>query len=150
VKKHYHRIVQNGIMAYGTKRGFREVHGDDLPIHIHHTTGMQQILYRPDAHFITRHGKVYLFEVLDGELKDKNLVIADIIQAYLTPNVAKIFFIVPTPRDQEGIKNLSVTIYDRLVCMGIPKRDLREVRVFYVQRREAKSASKVAELLKRI
>lgn len=148
--KHYHRIVQNGIIAYGKKRGFPKVYGDNVPIHIHHTTGRQQILYRPDAHFITRHGKVHLFEVLDDELKDENLVIADIILAYLSPNVAKIFFIVPTPRDQEEIKDLSITIYDRLVGMGISKRDLREVRVFYVQRSEARSAHKVAELLRRI
>ncbi len=147
--KIYHRTVQKGILAFGNKRGFPKVHGDNVPIHIHHTTGRRQILYHPDAHFITRHGKLYLFEVLDDELKKENLIIADVILAYLSPNVAKIFFIVPKPRDQDKIRDLSITIYDRLVDMGMPKRNLREVRVFFVLRREARSARKVANLIER-
>jgi hypothetical protein len=86
---------------------------------------------------------------LDDQLHDDNLVIADIIQAYLTPNVSEIFFIVPTVEDQDHVRDLAVTIYARLVDMGVEEHDLREVRVLYIARREAQSARRVSDLLLR-
>lgn len=136
-------------MDFGRRRGFRRVYRDNTPVHINHPWSRQQILYRPDAHFITSHGKLIIYEVLDDQLGDDNLIIADIIQAYLSPNVLEIFFVVPTPRDQDRVKELAVTIYARLVNMGIPEQDLREVRVLFVSRREARSARRVSDLLLR-
>lgn len=148
--KRYHRNVEDGILEFGRRRRFPHVNGDNVPLHINHPFTRKQILYRPDAHFITRHGKLVIFEVLDDEIGDDNLVIADIIQAFLTPNVLQIFFIVPVPNDQDHVKELAVTIYATLVNMGVPERNLKDVRTLYIARSEARSARRVANLLARL
>jgi hypothetical protein len=125
------------------------VHGDNVPVHINHLTQKQQILYRPDATYETSTGKVWVFEVLDDQMRDDNLIIADVIQAFMTPHVSTIHFIVPTPTDQKHAQDLVLTMYDRLVQMGMPRRSLRTVKVMYVLRKEAKSAHGVEALLRR-
>jgi len=120
--------------------------GESDPIHIN-SKWMPQILYLPDGHYKTSHGKVRIYEVLDYEMKDPNLIIADIIQAYLTQNVSLIQFIVPTPRDQDIVKELAVTIYDRLVQMGVSRRSLRQVRTMFISKDEANTRVSVAEKL---
>ncbi len=147
-RKTYHQKVQEGILLYGrAEEKLKKVCGDRIPIHIHHLTTRKQILYYPDAHFVTKLGKLHIFEVLDSELKDQNLIIADIIQAYLSPNVLRIVFIVPTEKAQDVVSNLALTLCDKLVDMGIPKRELKEVRTLYMLRKEASSAEKVKEFL---
>jgi hypothetical protein len=146
--KSYHRAIQGGILRYGAGR-FPVVRGDNVPVHINHLTQKRQILYRPDATFTTRHGLVWVFEVLDDQMHDDNLIIADIIQAFMTPHVSHIYFIVPTPKDQDHVEDLAVTMYDRLVQMGMPPRSLRRVSTMFILRREASSARSVETLLRR-
>lgn len=147
--KAYHRTVQAGILLHGNERGFPKVRGDDTPIPINHPTQGKVHLYRPDASFVSPHGKLHIFEVLDSQVKDDNLTIADIIQSYLAPNVARIVFIVPTPSDQDRIQDLAVVLYGRLREMGIAEKDLRAIRFLYITQKEAKTARRVANLLGR-
>jgi hypothetical protein len=87
---------------------------------------------------------------LDDQLTKPNLIIADIIQAYLTENVSLIMFIVPTQDDIEPVKELAVTIYDRLVQMGISQKDLGGgggLRIMDISREMASSKEAVAERL---
>ncbi|MFZ0698988.1 MAG: hypothetical protein WAN74_02175 [Thermoplasmata archaeon] len=147
--KAYHSIVQAGILLHGHEHRFPKVRGDDTPIPINHPTRGKVHLYRPDASFVSAHGKFHIFEVLDSQVKDDNLTIADIIQSYLVPNVARIVFIVPTFSDQERIQDLALIIYGRLVDMGIAERDLRAIRFLFITHEEARTARRVANLLGR-
>jgi hypothetical protein len=143
----YHRVVQDGIVLHGQHRRYPKVFRDNRPIHINHPTTKRQILYRPDAIFETKFGKKILFEVLDDQLHDDNLIIADIIQAYVSENVSRIVFVVPTEADQDKVRDLALTIYSRLVDMGISKRTLRSIGVMYILRSEASTKERVAELV---
>lgn len=49
--------------------------------------------YKPDAVLITKSGKKYIFEILDDQINDYNLIVSDIIQCLLTENIAKVIFI---------------------------------------------------------
>jgi hypothetical protein len=145
----YHKNVQKGIILFGKQCSkFRKISGKPIPI-IHPTKRKMPILYRPDVHFITRFNKIYVFEILDSELKDENLIISDIIQAFLTLNISKVFFIVPTEADQDKVLNLTIVIAARLGELGIPKKNFPIVTVFYILKNEAKTPETVETLIRR-
>ncbi len=143
----YHRIVQEGILLYEERLGNKGSKGESNPVHIN-ARSKRQILYFPDGHFKTKRGKRHIYEILDDQLNSPNLIIADIIQAYLTENVSLIQFIVPRQEDIEQVQELAVTIYDRLVQMGISQKDLGGgVRIMDISRDIAASKEAVADRL---
>jgi transposase len=146
----YHSNVEKGIRAFGEKypKRFEKVCDSATPIHINHPKKkMYPILYYPDVIFVTKIGKRYIFEVLDSELKDTNLMISDIVQSCLSPNTSKVIFIVKKEKDQDQVVNLGQTITDNLISKGISKRELPRINVFYILRSEAKSSETVTEIL---
>ena len=146
----YHKNVEDGIVAFGEKyKRFDKIFGSNAPIHINHPTKrMRPILYRPDVHFITKFGKRYIFEILDSELKDENLIIADIILACLSPNTSKVIFIVPTEQDQDKVVDLILPLIANLTDKGVPKRELpRVVATLFITKSEAKTVQSVTEVL---
>lgn len=127
---------------------FEKVCGNNRPIHINHPMKkIVPILYRPDAHFVTKVGKLYIFEVMDSELNDENLITADILLSCLCPNVSNVVFIVPRIEDQDKVMDLVVTIMDNLVDRGWHNKELPNIYAFYILRREAKSPESVTEVL---
>jgi hypothetical protein len=146
----YHTNVEQGILAFGRRYDkFEKICGSNVPIHINHPIKrIVPILYHPDAHFVTKLGKLYVFEVLDSELNDENLIIADIMLACLCPNVSKVYFFVPKMKDQDKVMNLIVTVIDNLVSMGFNKKD-PDFYAFYILKKEAKSPESVMEVLVR-
>jgi hypothetical protein len=141
--------VQDGILLYEERLGNNGGKGETHPVHIN-SLYKRNIRYLPDGHFKTRIGKVRIYEVLDDELHDQNLIIADIIQAFLTENVSFIQFVVPNAEAENKVTELAVTIYDRLVQMGISQRDLRQVRVMSISRDEATDKESVANHLRSV
>lgn len=146
----YHKNVEEGIMAFGKKyKRFQRICGSNVPIPINHPTKrMRPILYRPDVHFITKFGKKYIFEILDSELKDENLIIADIILACLSPNTSKVILIVPTEKDQDKVLDLILPLIANLTDKGVPKKELpKVVATSFITKSEAKTAQSVTEVL---
>ena len=146
----YHSNVEKGIRAFGKKysKRFEKVCDSATPIHINHPTKKTYpILYRPDVILVTKFGKRHIFEVLDSELKDANLIIADIVQSCLSPNASEVIFIVPKEKDEDNVLNLAQTITNNLMSKGISKRELPRVHVYYILTSEAKSSEAVTEIL---
>jgi hypothetical protein len=146
----YHSNVEKGIRAFGEKRPkrFRKVCDSGTPIHINHPRKkMYQILYYPDVIFVTKVGKRHVFEVLDSELGDTNLMIADIVQSCLSPNTSDVIFIIKKEKDENKVMDLAQTITDNLISKGIPKKDLPRVHVYYILTSEAKSPETVTRIL---
>lgn len=142
----YHRTVQDGILVHEKRLGNKGDKGEVNPIHIN-SKFKHNIRYLPDGHFKSKFGKTRVYEVLDDELNDDNLIIADIVQAFLTENVSLIQFVVPNAKAQNKVNELAVTIYDRLVQMGISQKDLREVRTMAISRDVATDKEAVANYL---
>jgi len=145
----YHKNVQEGIVRFGRSyKRFSKIHSGNVPIHIFHPYKRFVVLYHPDAQFITKHGKRYIFEILDSELKDQNLIIADVIQACLAPNTSKVFFIVPSEEDQDKVNDITMTIIARLRELGVSTKEIpRTVGVFYILRNEARTSESVLRVL---
>jgi len=145
----YHTNVEKGILTFGKRyEKFERICGSNIPIHINHPMKrIVPILYHPDVHFVTKLGKRYIFEVLDSEMNDENLIIADILLACLCPNVSNVYFFVPKIKDQDKVMNLVVTIMDNLVGKGIHSKDLPNVYAFYILKEEAKTPESVVDVL---
>jgi len=146
----YHINVEKGILAFGKKyKRFSKICGSNVPIPINHPTKrMRPIHYHPDVHFITKVGKRYIFEVLDSELRDENLMISDILLACLSPNTSKVIFIVPKPEDQVKVWDLIQPITDNLVSKGFHNKELpRLMATLYILRSEANTPESVTEVL---
>jgi hypothetical protein len=77
-------------------------------------TSFYQFPYKPEVR-LTRKSKNgrethSIFEVLDSQLKDPNLIIADIIQGLLVEGATHIVFIAPTDEGEEKARSLSETL----------------------------------------
>jgi hypothetical protein len=146
----YHSNVEKGIRAFGEKypKRFKQVYDSATPIHINHPRKkMYPILYLPDVIFITKIGKRIIFEVLDSELQNINLMISDIIQSSLSPNTSEVIFIVPKQEDEDKVLDLTQTIRDNLISKGANNKELPRIHVYYILAREAKSSETVTEIL---
>jgi hypothetical protein len=71
-------------------------------------------VYFPDTRFETKTGKVYLFEVMDTEVRSQAQVIAHVVEACLTPQVLKVFYIVRNLEDRYEVEKLTDTIVSNL------------------------------------
>ena len=97
--------------------------------------------YLPELHCETKTGKLVVFEVLDDQLRDANLIIADIILSFLAPNVQKVIFIAPLKEDDDLVWRLGRVIGGRLLDKGIKKNELPEVLTYKISRTEARGSS---------
>lgn len=95
--------------------------------------------YKPELNLITKMGKKIIFEILDDQINDYNLILADIIQCYLLDNVTKVFFI---SKDLEGYnmtRKLSRIVGSILEEKGFFKNEIPEVFVYTISYEEVQS-----------
>ena len=100
---------------------------------------MMPLMYQPEVCIVTKHGKKYIFEVFDSQENENNLIIADIIQAYLVENVAKVFFIVKTEEVAKRTKRFAMIIAGRMEDNGYYGKELAEPILYVVSEIESKS-----------
>ena len=131
----YHTLIKKEIykIAQESKKHKRVVKERKIPIP-HPSKSILPIMYLPEVCITTKHGKKYIFEILDSQAGDYNLIIADIVQAYLVENVSKIFFIVKTQREGDLAYRLSEIIGTRLEENGYNKQYLPEVTVYEIDK----------------
>ncbi len=127
---------------------FRMVYNDKRPVHIVHPMKNRSFLYYPDARFETRTGKVFVFEVMDTEVKSQAQVVAHVLQAYFVPGVLKVFFIVKTKSDEELVEKITDIVLGKL-SGETGSKIKKKVRFYHViiSKRESRSIEKVAEAL---
>lgn len=114
----------------------------------HPTKSVLPMMYLPEVCIVTNHGKKYIFEILDSQGSDYNLIVADIIQAFLIENVAKVFFIAKNKHEYNLAKRLASIIGARLEENNYNKKDLPEVNVYEISKKDL-SASKLDIFLRR-
>lgn len=145
----YHNNVQMGILEFGKEfKRFKKIYGGDEPVLINHPRGrFAPLVYHPDAQFVTKHDKRIVFEILDSELKNENLIIADVILACLSADTSRIVFIVPTEKDQDKVQRIATTIIANLASLGPKSKFSKEVRFAYLLRKESESPEAVKNAL---
>lgn len=105
--------------------------------------------YKPEIVLETKNGKKYIFEVLDDQLNDYNLIISDIIQSYLSENVSKVFFISKNEKGSELTRKLSKVIGGRLEDNGFFRSTIPEVLVYTISYKEARKRWMLSKILKK-
>ena len=150
----YHKNVQRGILDFGKenpKKYFQVYTGDQKPIHISSPMKKHcEIIYKPDAIFKTRNRQIYIFEVLDGQLKNIGEIIADVIESLMTPDISKIFFVIPTEDDKiiDNLIEVSEVIIDTLDTVGFRDYPMF-VQVISITRQNGKSIKSIKKILRK-
>ena len=149
----YHRKIKKIIYKIASasrnhKKVFKERR---IPIP-HPTQSLKPLMYLPEITIHTKRGKKYIFEILDSQGKDQNLIIADIIQSYLVENACKVFFIAKNKTEESTVKRLSDIIGARLEENGYYVKELPLVTVYLLEknlRNEEKLTSTLLEYAKK-
>jgi len=138
-EKFYHKRIKEEIKKIAENSGRYKKIGIEKKIPIPHPNQELVFHYNPEVVLTTKLGKKLIFEVLDDQLRDYNLIIADIIQAYLVGNVANVIFI---SKDEEGSKltlKLSRVMGAKLEENGFFKKEIPEVLVYTISYQEVRS-----------
>lgn len=150
----YHKNIQKAILGFGKdnpKKYIEIFTGEQKPIHIHHPIKKhKEILYKPDAHFKTRTREVYVFEILYRELRHTSEIIADVTESLFTPDISKIFFIIPkNGKEVDKLIEISEVIIGTLDFVGFRKYPLF-VAVYPILKKEASNIKTVKKLLSKL
>jgi len=151
----YHKRIKDFILNYGKdypKKYINSFLGSKNPILMHHPKKRKSysIQYEPDIYFIkSRNKNKIIFEVLDSELKNSAEIISDIIRCCLCPNTDFLFFIIPLEEDDEEnrISDMFDILKDTLINLGVDKRLMPELGVYYILKKESISYKKVKKIL---
>jgi hypothetical protein len=142
--------VQRSVLALGQKmpERFARVYNDKWPIHITHPTKNKSFLYYPDVRFATKTGKIYIFEIMDTEVRKQAHLVAHVVEALLTPQILKVFFIVRNERDQQTVSNVTDILLGKFTDLGGKKLN-KQVRFYHVvvPTKDARSSERIAGTL---
>jgi hypothetical protein len=148
-EKFFHSTLKKEIEKIAHESGKYKKINVERKIPIPHPNQKLVIHYKPEVNLVTKTGKKIIFEILDDQIKDYNLILADIIQCYLIENVSKVFFI--SKNDEGAIKTteLSKILGARLEEKGFFKHEIPEVMVYTITYETVRS-SNFYETLKKI
>jgi hypothetical protein len=145
----FHTILKKQIKKIAEESGKYKRINVEKNIPIPHPNMDLVIHYKPEVHLFTKTGKKIVFEILDDQLNDYNLILADIIQCYLVENVSKLFLI---SKNKEGAKlatKLSKILGSILQEKGFFKTDIPKVMVYTITYEELNSGNPY-EILRKI
>ena len=148
VEKFYHKRIKEEIKKIAKNSDKYKKIGIEKKVPIPHQNLDLVFHYKPEAILITKRGKKNIFEVLDDQLRDHNLIIADIIQSYLVENVANVVFISKNKEGSKLARKLCSVIGSILEEKGFFKKEIPEVFVYTISYQEVQ-AGKLQKLLKR-
>lgn len=145
----YHRLIKDAIYDIAKQSGKHEEVLKETKIQLTHPTSvLMPLVYLPEVHIKTKRSKILIFEILDSQANAFNLIIADIILAFLVDNVTWIFFIVKDEKTSDLVYRLARIIGGRLERGGYYRKRLPEVRV-YELRNEDTSGGRLIPILKK-
>lgn len=145
----YHKSVKDAICKVAKENERHKAVFKEKTIPLPHPTrSFPPLLYLPEVYIVTKQGKKYIFEILDSQGKDSNLIIADIIQSYLVENVRKVFFIAKNKTEYDRAYRLSNIIGARLEENGYKKKDLPDVTVYLIEKSNS-NPKKLYRILKK-
>lgn len=148
----YHKNVQKAILEFGKenpRKYFQVFTGEQNPIHISHPMKKhREIIYKPDAVFKRNNREIYVFEVLDGQLRNTGEVVADVFESLMTTDIAKLFFVIPSEADKaiDNLIEISEVIIDTLDRVGFRDYPIF-VQVISVTREKSRSIKSIKKIL---
>jgi len=146
---HYHKKVKKAIIEIGKESSKKfEVHKEE-PIPIAHPYEKRVLHYKPEVYFLDRNRRYIIFEVLDDQAKDYNLVISDIMQSIMVRNTRKVVFIVKNKKDYDTVDDCVSIIKIILKKLGVLNGRIPELLVYEITKTEARTKKNLFRILRR-
>lgn len=151
----YHRRVQQGIKLFAehpdNKNHFLSVNLGSKIFRIHHPTNgkLAPLEYKPDATITPEKRSKIVFQVLDSQARKNREIEADMIRAFLSPEVSIMVFVVESPEYAKNVNRISAIISDNLVDSGVPGKKL-PLTIALAIPRGIRSAEEATKHLKKI
>jgi hypothetical protein len=129
VLRSYHRHVQQAIKLFAeradNKKHFLSVTAGSTIIHVHHPTNRKLVLeYKPDATIISNNRSKIVFQVLDAQARKNREIEADMIRAFLSPEVSIMVFVTESRAYAEKVDGISRIISENLHSYGVKDQSL--------------------------
>lgn len=155
----YHLSLISHIHKFGLENKAKYLNcciGAKNPLYINHPQAKRKnvkpIQYEPDVYLTTKKKGKIVFEVLDSELNKTSEIISDMIQCCIAADIIRLIFIIPT-KDENEINRIADTfdvISDTLVNLGINKKWIPKLGVYYILKKESRKYDKVKRALEKL
>lgn len=148
--KDYHKNIQYILsdLCKENNDRFKKGFVGNRKIDINHPTKKNKsIIYYPDFVIIAKNGNYYIFQILDSQDDIQALTIANVIEAYLSEQVRKLFFIVKDIKVRNKVNEITETILAKIedLTSGTIRNPLK---VFYIPISEKESKESIIKILK--
>lgn len=147
--KNYHKVIQSTLLKIvdENKDKYKKGYSGNKKIDINHPTKKNKsIIYFPDFVIIAKNGNYYIFQVLDSQTDIQALTIANVIEAYLSEQVRKLFFIIKDSKARDKVNEITETILAKIE--DITNESIRNpLNVFYVPISDKQNSEYVKKIL---
>ena len=80
----------------------------------HPTKSRTSITYYPDFTIISKQGHYYIFQIIDSQSEHKDRTVANVINAYLSEQVKRLYFIVQNKEIRNQVNEIAEVILDKI------------------------------------
>ena len=147
--KDYHNKIQCILSSIvdQNKDKFRKGFCGNKKIDINHPTKKNRsIIYYPDYVIISKNGNYFIFQILDSQGDMKAYTIANVIEAYLSEQVKKLYFVIKDNKTRDEVIEITETILSKIE--DITRGSVRSpLKVFYITVSDSESDKAIKKIL---
>lgn len=113
----YHKNIQRilTIICSENQNKFLGSYCGNKKIEINHPTiARKSIVYYPDFVIVSKQGPYYIFQILDSQDEHKDMTVANVINAYLTENIKKLFFVMQNDKIKKEVNEITEVILEKI------------------------------------
>jgi len=96
---------------------------------------------------ITKQGHYYIFQILDSQEEHKDRTVANVIDAYLTEHVKKLFFIIQQDNTKIEVKEIAMVILDKIEELSKEDTIRSKLHVSYIPIHEDANENEIKDSL---
>jgi uncharacterized protein with ParB-like and HNH nuclease domain len=113
----YHKDIQNILSDICKKNTDKFLGGSSKKkIEINHPTKQRtSIIYYPDFVLISKQGHYYIFQILDSQSEHKDRTVANVINAYLSEQVKRLYFIIQDEKIRDQVSEIAEVVLDKII-----------------------------------
>lgn len=114
--KTYHKDIQKVLLEICKKNTDKFLDGSSKKkIEINHPKKSRtSITYYPDFVLISKQGHYYIFQIIDSQSEHKDRTVANVINAYLSEQVKRLYFIVQNKKIRDEVNEVTEVILKKI------------------------------------